>query len=192
MSDLTEIDMAKTPKRSVAQAVREYGKRLSGFIRGRVRAPEDAEDILQDVWVQLGSAMNLDEIEQLGAWLFRVARNKIIDRYRRPAPDRLDDLATLGEDGGLDFGALLPANAASPEDAYLRELFWEVLMAALEELPENQRQVFVWNELEDLTLQQIADRTGENLKTVISRKGYAVKHLRKRLVHFYEDFFGKD
>jgi RNA polymerase sigma factor (sigma-70 family) len=192
MRDLTETEMAEKPQRSIAQTVREYGQRLSGFIRGRVRSEEDAEDILQDVWVQLSSAINLSEIEQMSAWLFRVARNKITDNYRKKSPDRLDDLAYEDEEGELDFGPLLLDNTTSPEDSYLRELFWEELMHALEDLPENQRQVFIWNELEDLTLQQIADQTGDNLKTVISRKGYAVKYLRKRLANFYEEFLGRD
>ncbi len=192
MSDRTEPKMAEKPKRSIAQTVKEYGKRLSGFIGGRVRSAEDAEDILQDVWVQLSSAINLDEIEQMGGWLYRVARNKITDNYRRKSPSRIDDLAFADEEGELDFGPLLIDVAASPEADYLRELFWEELMRALEDLPENQRQVFVWNELEDLTLQQIADKTGAPLKTVISRKGYAVKYLRKRLAQFYEEFLGTD
>lgn len=182
--------MAENPKRSITQTVKDYGKKLSGFIRNKVRSEEDAEDILQDVWVQLSSVVNIDEIEQISGWLYQVARNKITDKYRKKTTDSLEDLAFEDEDGELNFGDMLVDLDASPESEYIRELFWDELMIALDELPENQRQVFVWNELEDLTLQQIADKTGENLKTIISRKGYAVKYLRKRLAKFYDEILG--
>jgi len=194
MRAFTHTLMADTPRQDapgqkIVQTVKEYGKRLFRFIRGRVKSDEDAEDILQEVWYQLSHSVNVNEIEQMSGWLFRVARNKIIDKYRRNAPDSLDAGAYEDADGEWGFKEILLADPGNPETEYLRDVFWQELFAALEELPENQRQVFVWNELEDLTLQEIADRTGQNLKTIISRKGYAVKHLRKKLEDLYGDFF---
>lgn len=182
--------MVNQPKQnSVVGAVRAYGKRLSAFIRSRVRSVEDAEDIMQDVWYQLSNVVDLSQIEELSAWLYRVARNKITDRYRRTKPETsLDALSYEDEDGVYHIADIFLADAANPESAFLRDLFWEELMAALNELPEAQRQVFIQNELEDKTLQEIADATGENVKTIISRKGYAVKYLRRRLNDLYEEF----
>ena len=177
-----------TGKQSVVQAVKDYGKRLFGFIRGRVRSDEDAEDIMQEVWCQLSSAVDTTEIKQLSGWLYRVARNKITDKYRKKTAEPLDSLMYEDEEGSFDLGEILFAQADTPETEQIKEIFWEELFEALDELPEAQRQVFVWTELEDQTLQQIADRTGENLKTIISRKGYAMKHLRKRLEALYAEY----
>src|SRR5215217_1062727 len=163
---------------SIIQTVKEYGNRLFRFIRGRVGTDEDAEDILQDVWYQLSNVPEAGAIEQISGWLHKVARNKITDRYRRQKEDSLDDLAYEDEDGTVDFRDILLAVEDHPEAEQLKQLFWEQLFAALDELPENQRAIFVQNELEERTFQEIADQTGENIKTLISRKGYAVKHLR--------------
>lgn len=179
--------MADTTRQNIVDTVRQYGNRLFGFIRGRVKTDEDAEDILQDVWVQLNNAVNIDEIEQMSGWLFQVARNKIIDRQRKKSTDSLDSLRYENEDGEFDFRDILLADDSTPETEYIKNVFWQELFEALEELPENQQQVFVMNELEDKTMQQIADETGEKLKTIISRKGYAVKHLRKRLETLYNE-----
>jgi len=179
--------MAEKPGQKIVQTVKEYGKRLFGFIRGRVKTDEDAEDILQDVWMQLSHATNMDEIEQMSGWLFQVARNKIIDRQRKKTTDSLEDLSYEGEDGEFDYKDILLADDKTPESEYIKSVFWQALFEALDELPDNQRQVFIMNELEDKTLQQIADETGENLKTIISRKGYAVKHLRRRLDTLYNE-----
>ena len=180
--------MANNPGQNIIKAVTDYGKGLFSFIRGRVKTEEDAEDILQDVWYQLSNVVDIDEIEQMSGWLFKVARNKIIDRYRKKTPEALDDMGFENEDGDFDLSEIIVADDDDPETVYMKDLFWQELFVALEELPENQRQVFVWNELEDKTLQQIADETGEKLKTIISRKGYAVKHLRARLDTLYNDF----
>jgi len=177
------------PRQKIVQTVKDYGKRLFRFIRGKVRSDEDAEDILQEVWYQLSHSVNVNEIEQMSSWLFRVARNKIIDKYRRKTLLPLDRPEYDDAEGAFLLRELLLADPADPETEYFREVFWQALFAALEELPENQRQVFVWNELEEMTLQEIADKTGQNLKTIISRKGYAVKHLRKRLEALYRDYF---
>ncbi len=180
--------MAGSQNQDIVTAVKSYGKRLLGFIRNRVKSDEDAEDILQDVWYQLSNVVNLGEIEQISGWLYRVARNKITDSYRKKTTESLEELGYEDEDGEWNFKELLLADPADPAMVQLREVFWEELMSALDDLPEKQRQVFIWNEMEDLTLQEIADKSGENLKTIISRKGYAVKHLRKRLENLYNDF----
>lgn len=181
--------MTNQSKQKTVQIVREYGGRLFGFIRQKVASKEDAEDILQEVWFQLSRSVNIEEIEQMSGWLFKVARNKIIDRHRKKKPDALSDYENEDEDGVPFVKEILLTDFQDPETAYLKDVFWQELFIALEELPEKQRQVFIQNELEDLTLQQIADQTGENLKTIISRKGYAVKHLRKRLLTLYEEFY---
>ncbi len=173
---------------NIVQTVTAYGKQLLGFIRQRVKSDEDAEDILQDVWYQLSSVPELEAIEQVGSWLYRVARNRIIDKYRKQKPDSLEDYGYEDEDGEMFFKEILLADDGTPETVYMRELVWEQLTTALAELPENQRQVFIWNELEDQTFQEISDRTGENIKTLISRKRYAVQHLRARLETLYDEF----
>lgn len=181
------IIMADKPKQNIVQAVKDYGRKLFGFIRGRVSTDEDAEDILQDVWYQFSNVSATETIEQVSGWLFAVARNKITDRYRKKQPELIDDFAFEDEDGDLHFTDVMIADDNNPETEHLKALFWEELFTALQELPENQRNVFVQNELEDKTLQQIADEQGENIKTIISRKRYAVQHLRKRLQHLYND-----
>ena len=180
--------MADKPKQNIIKTVQAYSKGLFSFIRGRVKTDADAEDILQDVWYQLSNAVNADDIEQMSGWLYRVAKNKIIDLYRKNTPELIDDLNFENDEGEFNFNEILLADDDDPETVYLKELFWQELFIALEELPEKQRQVFVWNELEDKTLQQIADETGENLKTIISRKGYAIKYLRTRLETLYNEF----
>ena len=179
--------MPEPSKQSIIETVKQYGSRLSRFIRGQVRSDEDAEDILQDVWYQLSKVVDLDGIDSMSGWLFQVARNKITDSYRRKKEDALSDLIIDDEDGDFSFREILLADAETPDDQFFKDLFWEELMRALDELPENQRSVFVQNELEDRTLQEIAAQTGENLKTIISRKRYAVQHLRKRLKTLYDE-----
>lgn len=181
------MTMSEPPNQPIIETVKQYGNRLSRFIRGQVRSDEDAEDILQDVWYQLSKVVDLDGIDSMSGWLFQVARNKITDTYRRKKEDALSDLTIEDEDGGISFREILLVDAETPDDQFFKDLFWEELMRALDELPENQRSVFVQNELEDRTLQEIADQTGENLKTIISRKRYAVQHLRKRLKTLYDE-----
>ena len=180
--------MSEQRERTIAGVIKEYNRKLFGFIRGRVSNNADAEDILQDVWYQLSRVGNIDSIEQISGWLFRVARNRLTDDYRKQKPALLEDQSYENEEGEFNWKDILMADTPNPEEENLKELFWEELLEALEELPENQRNVFVWNELEDQTLQEIADRTGENIKTLISRKRYAVQHLRKRLESLYQEF----
>lgn len=181
------IGMAEQARKNKTWAIKEYGKRLFGFIRGRVRNEEDAEDLLQDVWYQFSNLSDLDEVESMSGWLYQVARNKITDYYRRKRTGSIEDYAYENEEGELNFREMLLMDDTDPDSALFREMFWEELMNGLAELPEKQREVFVLNELENMTLQQIADRTGENIKTVISRKGYAVKHLRSKLETLYKE-----
>lgn len=177
-------------QQGITRAVKEYGSALFGFIRGRVPTDADAEDVLQDVWVQLGSQPEIEAIEQVGAWLFRVARNKITDRYRKKRTESLEDRSFLDEEGVTVFRDVLLAKDPDADTAMLRDIFWEETNAVLEELPANQRLVFVQNEMEDKTLQTIADEQGENLKTIISRKRYAVLKLRQRLETVYTELIG--
>ncbi len=181
------IPMAQRQE-SILNAVQNYGKRLSRFIRSRVRNDEDAEDILQDVWYQLTFVIDTKPVEQLSAWLFRVSRNRIIDRKRKQGTLALEDLAWEDEEGETVFPEGLLAGSSDTESEMERAYFMELLFAALDELPAKQRDVFVKNELDGITLQQIADEAGESVKTVISRKRYAIAHLRKRLGDFYNEF----
>jgi RNA polymerase sigma factor (sigma-70 family) len=187
MEEAGIYDMADKPNQQIIRTVKEYGKRLFGFIRKRVKTTEEAEDILQEVWYQLSNIIDLDSIDHMSGWLFRVARNKITDNYRKKKPETLEDYY-MGEEGeDFNIQDILASDDPSAEEQSLRDMFWEELFLALDELPENQRQVYIWNELEDMTLREIADQTGENLKTIISRKRYAVQHLRKKLEDLYND-----
>lgn len=180
--------MSEQRSTSLTSIVQQFGKKLFGFVRGKVKTNEDAEDIIQDVWYQLSNLTNLQDIENVSGWIYQVARNKVTDRYRKKTTDSLDNYAYSNDDGEFNFkDILLLDDSNNPELGHFKELFWEELMEALDELPSNQREVFVLNELEDLTLQEIADQKGENIKTIISRKGYAVKHLRNKLNHLYNE-----
>ena len=175
-------------KNTVSQAFNKLGKQLFAFIRDKVKIVEDAEDILQEVWYQFSNLSNIDQVENASAWLYTVSRNKITDFYRKKKTANLEDFTTEDDDGDFSIKeALLIDDTNNPELTLFKDLFWEELMKALDELPENQRLVFIENEMEDKTLQKIADETGENLKTIISRKGYAMKHLKKRLLPLYNE-----
>lgn len=172
----------------ILDAVRNYGKRLFSFIRSRVKSDEDAEDILQDVWFQLSSLVDIEPIEQLSSWLYRVSRNRIVDKQRKLKPQSLDDLVYEDEDGEMMYPDALLADDSNPETELERAFFREEFFAALNELPQKQREVFVWHELEDMTLQEIADKTGDNIKTIISRKRYAVAYLREWFQNLYSEY----
>ena len=175
---------------STSEVIKKFSLQLSGFINRRVNRSEDAQDILQDVWYQLSRLTNMHELENISAWLYNVARNRIVDLYRKKKPDSLEDY-TYNSDDDDDESAirdiLLLDVTNSPELSLFKEMFWEELLKALDELPQNQREVFILNEIEGMKLQEIADRYNENIKTIISRKGYAMKHLRKRLQNLYND-----
>lgn len=189
MDTIFNVEMAKNANAGLNSAISTYGRRLFSFIRSKVKSAEDAEDILQDVWLQFSSLSALDEIESVSGWLYRVARNRVTDLYRKKKPALIDDsIIEDDENGGIPYKEILLMDVSSnPELAIFKELFWKELFISLDELPENQKQVFVLNELEDMTLQEIATQSGENLKTIISRKGYAVKHLRNKLNYLYSE-----
>lgn len=187
MDELMVLPMAQRQQR-ILDAVQNYSNRLFSFIRSRVQNNEDAEDILQDVWYRLSSLSDLEPIEQLSSWLYRVSRNRITDKKRKQKTLSLEDLAYEDEDGELVYPEALLNDHHEPEPEFERAYFRELFFEALNELPEKQRNVLVWNELEDLTLQEIADKTGESIKTIISRKRYAIAYLRKRLQEIYNEY----
>jgi RNA polymerase sigma factor (sigma-70 family) len=188
MEQSGKLSMTDQKSISTTQIIKNAGKKLFGFVRGKVKTNEDAEDILQDVWYQLSNLADLTELENVSAWLYQVARNKVTDKYRKKSNVSLEDYAYETEEGDINFKEILLLDTSNnPELSDFKELFWKDLMDALDELPENQKEVFILNEIEDLTLQEIADQKGENLKTIISRKGYAVKHLRNKLNYLYQE-----
>lgn len=174
----------------MSRLIAQYEGVLTGFIRSRISSIEEAEDILQEVWYQFSKQVRKQPIQHIKAWLFQVARNKIIDSYRKKSMDWLEEYLYEADEEGL-LQEVLWETEESPEVAYLQEQFWEELYDALEALPEKQREVFVLNELEGITLREIAESRGENLKTIISRKGYAMRHLRDRLELIFEEFVGE-
>lgn len=184
-----KITMPQQEKENmISQTVSNYGGKLMSFIRPKVKNTEDAEDILQEVWYQFSSLTNLSEIVNVGGWLYRVTANKIIDKYRKKKTENLEDFVYEDEDGSFSIkDILLLDDSAGPEVKMFQDEIWKKLFEALEELPEKQKLVYMENELNDKTLQQIADEQGENIKTIISRKNYAIKHLRNRLRQLYED-----
>jgi RNA polymerase sigma factor (sigma-70 family) len=175
----------------LAQIVERERRRLQRFIRRRVADLDEADDILQDVFYELVRADRLMEpIEQVSAWLARVARNRIIDRFRRRKPQRSTaDVAVVGEDGEmLLLEDLLPSPDAGPDAAYAHAILIDELEAAMEELPVEQREVFVAHEVEGRSFKELADETGLSVNTLLARKHYAVRRLRKRLQAIYDEF----
>ena len=174
----------------ISQAVAREQARLRNFIRKRVPDIADAEDILQDVFYELVEAYRLMKpVEQVSAWLFRVARNRITDLFRKKKPQSLHDEARAGEDGEIVLlSELLPSPDAGPAAAYARGVLLDELDAALDELPEEQREVFVAHEIEGRSFKELAARTGLSVNTLLSRKHYAVIHLRQRLKNVYDEF----
>jgi RNA polymerase sigma factor (sigma-70 family) len=176
--------------RKITEVIARERKRLGSFIRRRVPDPGDAEDILQEVFSELVESVRMVRpIEQVGAWLFQVARNRIIDRFRRRAVAP----AQLADDAGADdtvvaLAEMLPSSRAGPEAQYARRLLVEELDAALDELPAEQRDVFIAHELEGKSFRDLAAQTGLNINTLLSRKRYAVRHLRDRLRQIYREF----
>lgn len=181
--------MSTDQNRPVTQAVRDLGQRLLRFIRARVPSDADAEDISQDVWQQLVVTLESGPIQQMSAWLYTVARHRIIDRQRKTPMVSLDAMAdAVADDAEFAFEEFLPADDHTPRTEHARNLFWEQLHGALAELPEEQRQVFMWHEFEDLSFQDIATLTGENVNTLLARKRYAVLRLRQRLEPLRSEF----
>lgn len=186
--------MTDEQNQSIGQVVQKEQKRLLDFIRKRVPSEEDAEDILQDVFYQLTESYRLMKpIEQVSAWLFTVARNKITDMFRKKKPDNFSSLTFDNQNSSDDEGEAfsiadyLPDASEGPEAAYLRKVILNTLDESLKELPQEQRDVFVMQEMEQMSFKQIAELTGEPVNTLISRKRYAVLHLRERLQEVYNE-----
>lgn len=192
MEEVLEIaTMTVEQDRRIAEAVQQEQSRLRNFIRKRVADTEDAEDILQEVFYELVEAYRLMRpIEQVSGWLYRVARNRIIDRFRKKKPAAsIDTSAAPSAEGEmLTFADLLPSPDAGPEAAYARSVLLEELEAAIDELPDEQREVFIAHEVEGHSFKEISADTGLNVNTLILRKHYAVTHLRERLQAIYDEF----
>src|ERR1700722_2688203 len=185
--------MAEQDKQLTRTIVREQD-RLRNFIRRRVADESEAEDILQDVFYELIEAYRLMKpIEQVGAWLYRVARNRIIDGFRKKKPEPFSPTKDPNSEDGasLSLEELLPSPDAGPEAAYARTILLDELEAAVDELSEDQREVFLAHELDGFSFKEISAETGVSVNTLLSRKHHAVVHLRRRLQSIYDDFAGK-
>lgn len=177
------------------ETFRKERSRLLSFIRGRVGSAEEAEDILQDVFYQFVAGFeSIESLDRITSWLYSVARNKIIDRYRRnaarPSKASFEGAAGREEEGPLTLQEILPDLDNTPEASLLREAIWDEITMALDELPADQREIFVQNEMEERSFREIAEETGVSINTLLSRKRYAILALRKRLQKFYDDVVG--
>ena len=182
--------MAIEQDQRISDVVTREQSRLRNFIRRRVADPGDAEDILQDVFYELVEANRLlMPIGHVTGWLFRVARNRIIDLFRKKKPESFSDSAVTDEDDELLYlHDLLPSPDAGPEALYARSVLLEELESALDELPDEQREVFVAHEIEGRSFKEMSAQTGVSVNTLLSRKRYAVLHLRERLQSIYDEF----
>jgi RNA polymerase sigma factor (sigma-70 family) len=180
-----------SPKESekITVAYRNEHKRLLGYIRNRIPDRMDAEDILQDVFYQLTVGFNdIRRIENLTAWLYRVANNRITDRFRKKKPVVLSYNETIAEDdeGPLTLEEILPSIGTTPDDEDLKDMIWEAIEETLSELPEEQRNVFIATEFDEMSFKELSGETGVGINTLISRKRYAVLALRHRLSELYK------
>jgi RNA polymerase sigma factor (sigma-70 family) len=182
--------MALEQDQRISEVVKREGSRLRNFIRRRVSDPLDAEDVLQDVFYRLVEANRLlMPIDHITGWLFSVARNRITDLFRKKKPETFSDTAAEGEEGELlQIEDLLPSPDAGPEAIYVRNVLLDELELALDELPEDQREVFIAHELEGRSFKDMSAETGVSVNTLLSRKRYAVLHLREQLQSIYDEF----
>ncbi|MBZ5552599.1 MAG: sigma-70 family RNA polymerase sigma factor [Acidobacteriia bacterium] len=181
--------MSLKQDRGISEVVKREQSRLRNFIRRRVPDPRDAEDILQEVFYELVEANRLlMPIEHVAGWLFRVARNRITDLFRKKTPGSFSDAAVADDEELLRLEDLLPSPDAGPDALYIRGVLLDELEFALDELPEAQRQVFVGHEIEGRSFKEMAAETGVSVNTLLSRKRYAVLHLRERLQNIYDEF----
>ncbi len=183
-------NMGASRQQQITDAVKVYSRKLFGFVRKRVATDEDAEDLVQDVFQQMIITSLNEPIEQVSAWLYRVAGNKVIDWYRKKKTIPLENFAVENDEGEMiipDY--LFSDKGGMPDDLLNRQIFWDMLHDALAELPEEQREVFVMHELEGLSFKQIEKATGAKQNTLLSRKRYAVVHLRNRLQQYFDEFF---
>ncbi len=191
MNDAASLErMALEQDQRISDVVKREQSRLRNFIRRRVPDRLDAEDILQEVFYELVEANRLlMPIEHVTSWLFRVARNRITELFRKKKPERFSDAAVANDDEeSLQLEDLLPSPDAGPDALYARSLLLDELEFAIDELPDEQREVFVGHELEGRTFKEMAAETGVSVNTLLSRKRYAVLHLRGRLQGIYDEF----
>ena len=180
---------------SIQRTVHKERKKLLSFIRRKVSSDEDAEDILQEVFYQFVNTMQVGVIDKAASWLFRVANNKIIDWYRKNKPttfNKINSIRTPESDESdipLQLEDILFDPAENPDNLYLRSTVWSLLSEALDEMPEEQSEVFIMHELEDKSFIDISELTGVPVNTLISRKRYAIVYLRERLQELYDEFF---
>ena len=193
MNEPLGVGLMTEQDRRISEVVAGERSRLRNFIRKRVANEADVEDVVQEVFYELVEANRLlMPIEYVTAWLFRVARNRITDLFRKKRPENFTDAAVAGDDGELlRLEDLLPSPDAGPEAIYVRNLLLDELEFALSELPEEQREVFVAHELEGRSFKELAAETGVKVNTLLSRKRYAVLHLRERLQSIYDEFMKK-
>ncbi len=190
MDEPSSITSMSEQDRQISEIIAEERSRLRNFIRRRVPDSRDAEDILQDVFYELVEANRLlMPIEHVTGWLFRVARNRITDLFRKKKPESFSDFAVADEDDELlQWEDLLPSPEAGPDALYARNVLLDELELAVDELPEEQREVFIAHELEGRSFKEMAAETGVSVNTLLSRKRYAVLHLRERLQSIYDEF----
>jgi RNA polymerase sigma factor (sigma-70 family) len=191
MSDAASLDrMALEQDQRISEVVKRERSRLLNFIRRRVPDPGEAEDVLQEVFYRLVEANRLlMPIEHITGWLFQVARNRITDLFRKKEPENFSDIVVTEANGEeVQFEDLLPSPDAGPEAEYARKMLIEELTRALAELPKDQREVFVAHEFEGRSFKELAAETGVSMNTLLSRKRYAVLHLRERLQRAYSEF----
>ncbi len=180
MKDVISIRAVMSDEqKNISQIFKDYSRRLLGFIKKRIANNEDAEDILQEVFYQF--AGNTEPIEQLSAWLFTTTRNKITDKYRKKKTELLDDIFPASGEADIEWEEILFTRNTNPETEYLKNIFCTTLHEALAELPVEQKDVFIAHELDDIPFEQISKQTNVPVATLISRKRYAVLHLRERL-----------
>ena len=193
MDELSSITTMTEQDRQISEVIAEQGSRLRNFIRRRVPDPSDVEDIVQEVFYELVEANRLlMPIEHVTGWLFRVARNRITDLFRKKKPERFSDAAVEGDEGELlRIEDLLPSPDAGPEALYVRNVLLEELELALGELPDEQREVFIAHELEGHSFKELSAESGVGVNTLLSRKRYAVLHLRERLQSIHDEFMKK-
>ena len=191
LGDVKGEPVAPEQDQRISEVVRREQSRLRNFIRRRVPDPNDAEDVLQDVFRELVEANRLlMPIDHITGWLFRVARNRITDLFRKKRPVSLSDSAVFrdaDDDERLQVEDLLPSPDAGPDALYARQVLFDALELAVDELPKAQREVFVAHELEGRSFKEIAAETGVSVNTLLSRKRYAVRHLRERLQTTYDE-----
>jgi RNA polymerase sigma factor (sigma-70 family) len=173
----------------LSRAVRENWLGIKEYVRSRVKSVEDAEDIVQDVFAQLSASLDVETpIERVTAWLYTVAKHRVIDWYRRRRTTMLSDGQNLADEGLVDE-FLLADDDLGPERLYLQSFIWEKIHEVLDEMPPEQREVFVMNEFEGRSFREIAEHTGEPVNTLLSRKRYAILRMRERMRELYEELF---